>query len=194
MEDHTRSHLLRQWAATWLAGIEMEIDRLRSTSDLTAGWAQGGEAVPRAQSRKTVECAFLAFALRNLRELGIVVRGAPPPHDLVRAFDAAVPNVVTARDIFAHPEDYVVGQGRRQRGAALVPEVLDWSVAVDQSRDDVLLFVIAGVRIDAAAGAKAARELADGVVEALGGPLRMGEVSVWYPDEVSAEYHGDQNV
>jgi hypothetical protein len=165
MEEHTRSFQLRSWAAIWLAGIEMEIDSLRAR-DVLGTWQKGGEEIALNDARASADLAFLAFAFQNLRAIG--KRALGKDHELIGAFDEAVPSAVTLRDVFAHPEDYVVGMGRKQGENGSVQEMLDTSHAMDDH--GLLILAIGGGRVDAAAGLQAARNLAAGLTAELGGP------------------------
>jgi hypothetical protein len=55
MDDHVRSFLLRDSAQTWAAGVEMELERLR-TFDHLEPWRAGGQAVVLSHARTTVSC------------------------------------------------------------------------------------------------------------------------------------------
>jgi hypothetical protein len=153
MECHTRNQKLKEWTGIWLAGLDMELERLSSVHVL-GPWGRGPEAIVRINEMATASCGFIAFALRNIRALAVAAFGNGD--DRLEAFDRAVPNVVTGRDLFAHPEDYAVGRGKAQ-GTGVVTQELDWSVNVGAGD---LVFVVGGVRIDVMAAAAAALAIA----------------------------------
>lgn len=131
----------------------MEIDRLRAR-DVLGAWQKGGEEIALNDARATADFAFLAFVFQNLRAIG--KRALGKDHELLGAFDEAVPSAVTLRDVFAHPEDYVVGMGRKQGRKPIGPRNAR-HVACD---DDLglLILVIGRERVEAAAGLQAARQ------------------------------------
>jgi len=96
------------------------------------------------------------------------------------------PGIRTVRNVFAQQENFVLGGGNAQGSGGAVTRDLDWSIVVTLAPGEEMVFPIGGLRVDVLASAKAARELADGVLAALGGPLTVREVSAWY--------QGGQNV
>jgi hypothetical protein len=111
MECHTRNQKLKEWTGIWLAGLDMELERLSSVHVL-GPWGRGPEAIVRINEMATASCGFIAFALRNIRALAVAAFGNGD--DRLEAFDRAVPDVVTGRDLLPTPRTTRLAEEKRR--------------------------------------------------------------------------------
>lgn len=94
------------WTFLWDQAVQRQADRIL------------GANLEDAQ----VDVMLFADALRNVLRGGVRVLGKD--HPAVKAFSAAVPDLVHIRNIYEHFDEYVEGKGRRQQSKKLGPD--DW--------------------------------------------------------------------